>query len=100
MSQVMTQTRLAVGTNVGVRRGVADPNFPHLSIEGWSGTIVEIDENRAAACLVRWDGSTMEYADPVWRAPCERDGLVFEEMWLAEKDLSVDSNLDPEIFVN
>ena len=93
MSQVMTATmptRLSVGTNVRVRFGVADPDYPDSSIGGWAGTIARIDDDDTAPCLVRWDGNTLENADPAGRTQCERDDFALEEMWLAEEDLSVD----------
>jgi hypothetical protein len=101
MYQTMTTTtRLSVGTSVRVRYGVADPDYPDSSIEGWAGTIVRIDDDGTAPCLVRWDGNTLENANSAGCMQCERDDLDREEMWLAEEDLeddwSVDSDADRE----
>jgi hypothetical protein len=86
----LAPTQLSVGSNVRVRFGVLDPDYPDLFITGWTGTIVRTNDNRRTPCLVRWDWNTLEHADPTGQLRRKQDGLVLEEMWLAEEDLSVD----------
>ncbi len=93
MPQVMTTMRpaqLSVGSYVRVRFGVLDPDYPDLTIGGWEGTIVRTNDRKKAPCLVRWDWNTLAHADSAGQARRKQDGLVFEEMWLAEEDLSLD----------
>ncbi len=93
MPQVLTTTapaRLSVGTNVRVRFGVSDPDYPDLSIGGWAGTIVRTNDDSTTPCLVRWDWNTLAHADSTGQARRKLDGLASEEMWLAEEDLLAD----------
>jgi hypothetical protein len=86
----MAPSPLSVGSNVRVRFGVLDPDYPDLTIGGWEGTIVRTNDRKTTPYLVRWDWNTLEHADSTGQARRKQDGLMFEEMWLAEEDLSVD----------
>jgi hypothetical protein len=86
--------RLWVGAHVHVRFGVLNPDYPDLSIDDWAGTIVRTNDDSMTPCLVRWDWDTLEHADPVGQSRRKEDGLTFEEMWLAEGDLVLDSSSD------
>jgi hypothetical protein len=88
--KTMTDPQLGVGVCVRVRCGVVDPDYPDLSIAGWTGTIVQTNDDRATPCLVHWDWNTLEHADPAGQARRKQNGLEWEEMWLAEEDLLVD----------
>ena len=82
--------RLWVGAHVRVRFGVLDPDYPDLSIDGWTGTIVRTNDDSTTPCLVRWDWNTLEHAESTGHARWKEDGFASEEMWLAESDLLVD----------
>jgi hypothetical protein len=86
----MADPRLSIGAHVRVRFGVLDPKYPDRSIAGWAGIIVRTNDTRATPCLVRWDWNTLEHAASNERTRRRQDGMVFEEMWLAEDDLLVD----------
>jgi hypothetical protein len=85
----MAPARLSVGSYVRVRCGVLDPDYPDLTIGGWEGTVVRTNDRKTTPCLVRWDWNTLARADSTGLTRRKLDGLVFEEMWLAEQDLSV-----------
>jgi hypothetical protein len=89
-TMAMPRSRLPVGTNVHVRFGVADPDYPDLSIDGWEGTVAQIDGDSTAPCLVHWNRSTLENTSPTSHVRSVHDDLVVEEMWLAEDDLLID----------
>ncbi len=84
--------RFALGAAVRVRPGTADPDFGDIPLGGWAGTIEEVSRrSRPPTYLVRWNQSTLEQMHPVYRKRCERDGLEFDSMWLAETDLDPDT---------
>jgi hypothetical protein len=86
--------RLCVGEHVRVHFGVLDRDYPDVSIEGWAGTIMRTDDDRATPCLVRWDWNTLERAHSTRQGRRNQDGVASEEMWLAEDDLLVDPSSD------
>ena len=80
--------KFGVGDRVRVKRGVADPDFPDIPLGGWVGTVREIDRSsKLLLCLIRWSQHTLDGVHPVFRKRCERDGFVYEDMWLDEKDI-------------
>jgi hypothetical protein len=86
--------RLWVGAHVRVHFGARDRDYPDLSIEGWTGTIVRTNDESATPCLVRWDWNTLEHAHSTGQVPRTRNGRMSEEMWLAEDALLVNPSSD------
>jgi hypothetical protein len=86
--------RLWVGAHVRVHFGDLDRDYPDLSLEGWAGTIVRTNDDSATPCLVRWDWNTLERAEAIGHTRRKPNGLLSEEMWLAEDDLLVDPSAD------
>jgi hypothetical protein len=82
---------LNAGDRVRVRRGVKDPDFADVPLGGWVGTVMEIDKSDGdSMCLIEWSERTLRAIHPVFKARCERDGLEYQKMWLAEEDLEPD----------
>jgi hypothetical protein len=80
--------RFRVGDKVRVRKGIADPDFPDIPLGGWVGTIKEVEsEERRALYCIAWSQETLASIHPVFRKRCERDGLDYEQTYLAEDDL-------------
>jgi hypothetical protein len=85
-------SRFAVGDQVRVKPGVADPDFPDVPLGGWAGTVAEVNpRSNPPTCLVEWNDYTLEHVHPVYRKRCERDGLEIDWMWLKEADLEPDT---------
>ena len=85
--------RYAVGDQVRVRRGVADPEYPDLPLGGWAGTVAEVESGARSSsptCLVRWGRDTLRQAHPVYGRRAERDGCDPGSMWLGAGDLEPD----------
>lgn len=82
--------RFRVGDAVRVKRGIRDPDFPDVPLGGWVGTIKEVEAGREESCyLIAWSRETLAAIHPVFRKRCERDGLEYEETWLAEEDIEL-----------
>ncbi len=82
------EPRFHVGDMVRVRRGTSDPDYPDIPMGGWVGTIKEVETERGPAhYCVAWSRDTLASIHPVFRKRCERDGLDYEQTYLAEDDL-------------
>jgi hypothetical protein len=80
--EVLFQT----GANVRVKYGVIDPDFLDIPLDGWTGTVTEVDHTNAQITYeITWDKKTLSGMHPVYRKRCERDGLALETMWLGEE---------------
>ncbi len=60
-----------------------------MPLGGWAGTIAEVD--RRGLCLVRWSRKTLASIHPIYKQRCAIAGAEFEEYWLGETDLELDS---------
>jgi hypothetical protein len=84
--------RFVAGTQVRVKPGTADPDFPDIPLGGWAGTITEVDQRSAPPTyLIEWNKHTLDHMHPVYRKRCERDGLELESMVLGEDDIEQDT---------
>ena len=83
--------RFQVGNKVRVKLGVPDPEFPYITLGGWSGTIEEVEQARDQfTYLIEWDERTIASLPPLYVQRCERLGFVFETVWLGEEDIEID----------
>lgn len=76
------QPRFPVQTPVLVKPGVTDPDLPEISLDGRSGTIIEIDP---PWCLVEWDRRTRQAIGLGSRF--DRAGRLSQCMWLHQDHL-------------
>ncbi len=97
MTDTKKNCKWKVGLQIRVRTGVQDPDYPDLTIGGWTGTISEFEKGNTKAILVRWSDQTLEGQSKIYRARCERDGFDSNEMWLLEDDLEPDQGGPPTI---
>ncbi|MEX0718563.1 MAG: calcium-binding protein [Planctomycetaceae bacterium] len=81
------KSQFTPGTEVRVRSGVSDPDFPDIPLGGWTGAVIECEVADPPLYLVRWNEHTFAQMHPVYRKRSERDGLEVDEMWLSEGDL-------------
>lgn len=86
-----TPARFAVGDQVRVKYGIADPDFTDIPLGGWAGTITEVSHDaKSHLYLIEWNQFTLDNMPPIFRKRCERDGLDEESSWLGEEDLEPD----------
>jgi hypothetical protein len=85
---ISPEPRFGLGDVVRVRQGTRDPDFPDIPMGGWVGTIKEVEAGSAPThYCVAWSRDTLASIHPVFRRRCERDGLDYEQTYLAEDDL-------------
>lgn len=76
------------GTGVRVKEGVCLPEFPEISIAGWTGEIVETRGRGAAVqYIIQWDGATVAAMPQAYRDHCEAHGLFHEMVCLSKGDV-------------
>ncbi|GIX03417.1 MAG: hypothetical protein KatS3mg113_0423 [Planctomycetaceae bacterium] len=80
------------GKRVRVRNGVVSPEFPEISLAGWTGTVVEVTGKPPdVKCVVEWDGDTLGRMPSDYVARCEAQQLYYQLACLAESDLELQS---------
>ena len=82
-----TLPKLAVGSQVRVKRGVTVPNYPDLPLGGWCGRVYQAS---GTLYLVHWTGATLEAIHSIHRERWQRDGVDCRDMWLQEEVLEAD----------
>lgn len=88
----LAPAKFAVGMIIRVKQGMMDPDFADMPLGGWTGTILEIDQqSHSKIYLVEWNQDTLDRMHPVYRKRCQRDDLEMKNMWLAEAELEHDS---------
>jgi hypothetical protein len=76
------------GTRVRVRDGVPSPEFPDVSLAGWTGTVVEVSgKSPTAKVILEWDGTTLGNMPREYVARCEAQQLFYQMACLAEADV-------------
>lgn len=73
--KVQAPARFAVGTQVRVKPGITDPDFPDIPLGGWAGTVREVNQKEnPPAYLIVWNKPTLDHLHRVFRKRCEREG--------------------------
>ena len=76
------------GARVRVRPGVPSPEFPELSLAGWTGEVSETAGKKPAVqYVIEWDAATLAAMPPDYVARCEQQGLYHRMACLKEDDL-------------
>jgi hypothetical protein len=71
---------------------VDDPEFPSITLGGWSGSIEEAEQAREQfTYLIEWDQRTMASLPPLYLGRYKRPGFEHESVWLGEEDIESQS---------
>lgn len=88
MAKKKTAGRISEGAKVRVREGTVSPEFPEISIAGWTGTASEVTGKPPSISVVlEWDPETLAKMPPEYIAKCEKDGLYHLMACLGEDAL-------------
>ena len=64
------------GSRVRVKPGINSPEFPEISLAGWTGTVVEVSGKPPAhSVIVEWDATTLTSMPADYVAKCESQQL-------------------------
>jgi hypothetical protein len=80
--------KFSVGDPVRVRPGTRDPDFPNLSLDGWTGDVLESTlEDDEVLYHIQWDQHTLAAMSATARDEARQRGLALDSMWLGEEDV-------------
>ena len=78
------------GTRVRVKPNVASPEFPEVSLAGWTGAVMEVTgKPPAQKIIVEWDGATVAAMPPDYIARCESQMLYHAMACLGADDIEL-----------
>lgn len=81
---------LEEGTRVRVKPNVASPEFPEVSLAGWTGAVMEVTgKPPAQKIIVEWDGATVAAMPPDYIARCEAQMLYHAMACLGADDIEL-----------
>lgn len=88
MAKKKTVAGLPTGTLVRVKQGVMSPEFPEVSIAGWTGSVMEsTGKPPTMSYIVEWDQQTLSAMPAEYVQKCEAQQLYHRMASLAETDL-------------
>ena len=68
------------GSRIRVKPGVSSPEFPEISLAGWTGTIVEsTGKPPEQKVIIEWDAATLAAMPAEYISKCE-SGQLFHMM--------------------
>ena len=88
MAKKKTAVGLPAGTRIRVRPGVMSPEFPDISIAGWTGEVTEsTGKPPELSYIIQWDQPTRAAMPPEYVQRCEEQQLFLPMAKLAEADV-------------
>lgn len=76
------------GVRVRVRDGVSSPEFPEVSLAGWTGTVLETSgKPPEVKVILEWDADTLSSMPKDYVARCEAQQLYYQMACLGEADV-------------
>ncbi len=70
--------KLAVGSRVRVREGVASPDFPEVSFAGWAAAVVELSGKKPnQKFILEFDDAVVAAMPPDYLKKCEEQHLLY-----------------------
>jgi len=65
-----------IGSRIRVKTGINSPEFPEISLSGWTGTVVEMTgKPPEAKVIVEWDAATLAAMPADYLSKCESEQL-------------------------
>lgn len=90
MAKKKTAAGVAAGTRIRVKPGVMSPEFPEISLAGWSGSVMETSgKPPLLSYIVEWDAQTLSAMPADYRQKCEAQQLLYSLANLPETAVEV-----------
>lgn len=78
------------GTKLRVRDGVQSPEFPDVSLAGWTGALVEATgKPPSVKYILEWDAETMGRMPADYVSRCEAQQLFYSMACLPAEDVEL-----------
>lgn len=76
------------GSRIRVKPGVNSPEFPEISLAGWTGTVVETTgKPPEQKVIIEWDAATLAAMPAEYVSKCEAGQLYYVMASLAGDDV-------------
>ena len=81
-------SKIPAGARIRIRESISMPEFPDLSIGGWTGCIMESEGSGAKIrYFVEWDSVTSQKIPDSYKQHCEKNGFFAGMACLGAGDL-------------
>ncbi|HEY0980580.1 hypothetical protein, partial [Schlesneria sp.] len=71
-----------------VKGGVNSPEFPEISLAGWTGSVVETSgKPPSQSVIIEWDATTLETMPKEYVEKCESENLFYSMASLKADDV-------------
>lgn len=78
------------GSRIRVKPGVNSPEFPEISLAGWTGVVAELTGKAPdQKVIIEWDSQTLAAMPPEYVSQCESGQLYHAMASLNESDVEV-----------
>lgn len=78
------------GSRVKVKPGVNSPEFPEISLAGWTGSVVETTgKPPEQKVIIEWDAATLAAMPADYVSKCESEQLYYMMASLGSGDVEV-----------
>lgn len=82
--------KLAIGSKVRVKPGVASPDFPEVSFAGWTATIMELSGKKPKQkFIIEFDDAVIAAMPPDYLARCEEQRLLYTMACLTSEEIEL-----------
>lgn len=79
---------IKVGDTVFVTKGVMGPDFKGFLIQGYQGTVFEIDDDTDKSLIgIKWDAKTLKKIPRKMLNRCLKENWEYKEMYLHEDEV-------------
>lgn len=76
------------GSRIRVKDGVTSPEFPEISLAGWTGSVVETSGKPPShSVIIEWDAATLEAMPKEYVQKCESEQLFYSMASLKADDV-------------
>lgn len=78
------------GSRIRVKPGIQSPEFPEISLAGWTGTVAETSgKPPEQKLIIEWDSQTLAAMPPEYVSKCESGQLYYVMASLNESDIEI-----------
>ncbi len=82
--------KIKVGDTVIVKKGVMDTDLKGFALQGYQGTVFEIDDDTDETIIgIRWDKETLSKMPRKMLNRCLKENWEYEIMYLSEDDVEI-----------
>ena len=91
MAKKRSSAKLATGTRIRVKAGIAIPEFSDILCEGWTGVVENLigKSNPSPKYVIEWDQATIDNMPAEYLAKCEKNNLFHRMACFTRSEIDV-----------